>query len=276
LSSAFCPSSPSLDRDSARWGLSHDVVQRRRILFWDLFVADVWQVRSPLAIIITTKTFFTQSLNTGRPPSFSLAYIDCRFPQYDHANNANKGTACTSPPPCPIPRSHTSVEIWQFRFAAECVADVTARTLTALAPSYTTIMELDRKIRQFPLPEGLSNPPNNDLSATFMRCVLDHIKETGTHCLCCPSSSFHFPFPVLMYLHRSFFAQAIMDHPLNPLKSPYAHSFVASYRAASTILKSVKEQFALFPNSCARFWTMWTFAFTAAVRKLLFLFSSSL
>jgi len=81
-----------------------------------------------------------------------------------------------------------------------------------------------------------------------------------------------------MYLHRSFFAQAIMDHPLNPLKSPYAHSFVASYRAASTILKSVKEQFALFPNSCARFWTMWTFAFTAAVRKscFLFLFSSPL
>lgn len=128
---------------------------------------------------------FSQSLNTGRPPSFSLAYIDCRFPQYDHSNIDNKGTACTFLPihfP-PLPSSpHTSVEIWQFRFAAECVADVTSRTLTAHAPSYTTIMELDRKIRQFPLPEGLCNPPpNNDLSATFMRCVLDHIKETGTH-----------------------------------------------------------------------------------------------
>lgn len=127
---------------------------------------------------------FSQSLNTGRPPSFSLAYIDCRFPQYDHSNKDNKGTACTFLPihsllhPSP-PR--TSVEIWQFRFAAECVADVTSRTLTAHAPSYTTIMELDRKISQFPLPEGLSNPPNNDLSATFMRCVLDHIKDTGTH-----------------------------------------------------------------------------------------------
>jgi len=33
-----------LDRDSARWGLSPKMVQRRRILFWDLFVADVWQV----------------------------------------------------------------------------------------------------------------------------------------------------------------------------------------------------------------------------------------
>ncbi|KAJ3553139.1 hypothetical protein NP233_g12716 [Leucocoprinus birnbaumii] len=179
-----------LHRDSARWGLTPKMVQRRRILFWDLFVADVWT-----------------SLNNGRPPSFSLAYIDCSYPEYD---KDEKGTA---------------FEIWQFRFAAECVAEVTARTLTAEAPSYATIMELDRKIRDFPLPEGLSSS-KNDEAATFMRCVLDHIKET-----------------VLMYVHRSFFAQAIIDQPINPLKSTYAPSFTASYRAASTILKSVNEQF---------------------------------
>lgn len=40
-------------------------------------------------------------------------------------------------------------------------------------------MELDRKVRDFPLPEGLSNPPKNDLGASFQRCVLDHIKDTG-------------------------------------------------------------------------------------------------
>ncbi|KAF5344686.1 hypothetical protein D9756_011476 [Leucocoprinus leucothites] len=205
-----------LHRDSARWHLSPKMVQRRRILFWDLFVADVWT-----------------SLNNGRPPSFSLAYIDCIFPQYETSDQDEKGTA---------------FEIWQFRFAAECVAEVTSRTLTAEAPSYSTIMELDRKIREFPLPEGLSNPPKNDMVATSMRCVLDHIRET-----------------VLMYMHRSFFAQAIIDQPLNPLKSAYAPSFTASYRAASTILKSINEQFALFPNACSRFWTMWTFAFTAAV-----------
>lgn len=70
---------------------------------------------------------------------------------------------------------------------------------------------------------------------------------------------------VLMYIHRSFFAQAIIEHPVNPLKSPYAPSFLAAYRASSTILKSVREQFNVWPNTCARFWTMWTFAFSAAV-----------
>ncbi|RDB19140.1 putative transcriptional regulatory protein C1F7.11c [Hypsizygus marmoreus] len=209
-----------LHRDSARWGLSPKMVQRRRILFWDLFVADVWQ-----------------SLNTGRPPSFSLAYIDCSFPEPQDAVDGKEGA--------------------EGGFGT---AYVTARTLTAEAPSYATIMELDRKVREFPLPEGMAGPQKDagfagrttdnkvDMVLSFQRCVLDHIRET-----------------VLMYLHRSFFAQAIIEHPENPLKSAYAPSFLAAYRASSTILKSIREQFNMWPNSCARFWTMWTFAFSAAV-----------
>jgi hypothetical protein len=76
---------------------------------------------------------------------------------------------------------------------------------------------------------------------------------------------------VLMYIHRSFFAQAIIEHPENPLKSQYAPSFLAAYRASSTILKSIGQQFDMWPNSTARFWVMWTFAFTAGVRYCYFL-----
>lgn len=76
-------------------------------------------------------------------------------------------------------------------------------------------------------------------------------------CVCVPS--------VLLYLHRSFFAQAIIDCPRNPLRSAYAHSFLAAYRASGTVLKVVRDQFALYPGMCARFWVIWTFAFSAAV-----------
>lgn len=62
------------------------------------------------------------------------------------------------------------------------MADVTARTLTAEAPSYATIMDLDRKVREFPLPEGMSTAPSDDLAASFQRCVLEHIRETGERC----------------------------------------------------------------------------------------------
>jgi hypothetical protein len=39
------------DRDSARWGLTPKMVQRRRILFWDLFVSDIWQARVDLLLV---------------------------------------------------------------------------------------------------------------------------------------------------------------------------------------------------------------------------------
>ncbi|KAJ2927802.1 hypothetical protein H1R20_g9292, partial [Candolleomyces eurysporus] len=181
-----------LHRDSARWGLSPKIVRRRRVLFWDLFVAETWQ-----------------SLNTGRPPTFSLHYIDCSFPESEDLDNIS-----------PEKKMDSEYELWSFKFAAEVVAEVTARTLTAEAPTYTTIMELDRKVREFPLPESMRKAAEEE---------------------------------------------AIIDHPENPLKSAYAPSFLASYRASSTILKLVIEQFNVWPNSSARFWTMWTFAFTAAV-----------
>lgn len=73
---------------------------------------------------------------------------------------------------------YSTVEIWQCRFAAECVAEVTSRILTAEVPSYATIMELDRKVREFPLPEGMVSS-SDDLAGSFQKCMLDHIRETG-------------------------------------------------------------------------------------------------
>jgi hypothetical protein len=70
----------------------------------------------------------------------------------------------------------------------ECVADVAARTLTAETPSYATIMELDRKVREFPIPEdasavATSAMPLNDAqlspSVAMTRCVLSHTREVS-------------------------------------------------------------------------------------------------
>ena len=165
------------------------MVQRRRILFWDLFVTDVWQACIDSLFVHRYLLHYPfQSLNTGRPPSFSLAYVDCGFPQYDASSNGKGGSFGSS---CEIlnkidwshiliPFPFLTVEIWQCRFAAECVAEVTSRILTAEVPSYATIMELDRKVREFPLPEGMVSS-SDDLAGSFQKCILDHIRETGTN-----------------------------------------------------------------------------------------------
>src|SRR5882762_7106903 len=79
---------------------------------------------------------------------------------------------------------------WGFRFAMECVAEVAARTLTAETPSYATIMDLDRKVREFPIPEdasavAASTGPLQDAqlnpSVAMMRCVLSHTREVSKY-----------------------------------------------------------------------------------------------
>lgn len=69
----------------------------------------------------------------------------------------------------------------------------------------------------------------------------------------------------LIYTHRTFFAQGLCDQPLDPLRSQYAPSILAGYRSACDLLLLLREQFTLFPARIARFWVLWTHAFSASV-----------
>ncbi len=82
------------------------------------------------------------------------------------------------------------VGTWGFRFSLQCVSEVAARTLTAETPSYATIMELDRKVREFPIPpeavallEDFRSPQDGDeplpLSVSMTRFVLSHSREVS-------------------------------------------------------------------------------------------------
>ncbi|KIK23287.1 hypothetical protein PISMIDRAFT_100858, partial [Pisolithus microcarpus 441] len=205
----------TVNRDGLKWGLSADVTARRRAVFWDLFVADVWN-----------------SLETGRPPTFSLPYIDCQFPG-GGSPDGNGGS-------------------WTFRFASSCVADVAARTLTSDSPSYSTILELDRKVCNFPVPATVEEFAATASGAIPMKPADKDIGLTESVGL-------------LLYLHRSFFAQAIVENPINPLNSSYTPSFLAAYRASLTILRIVKVHYDLHPKLTAMFWPVWTYALSAAV-----------
>ena len=61
-----------------------------------------------------------------------------------------------------------------------------------------------------------------------------------------------------MYIHRSFFAQAMLDHPDDPMRSEYAQSFLAVYRNASGVIKHNLYHFERFPDLCPRVWSVWT------------------
>lgn len=71
----------------------------------------------------------------------------------------------------------------------------------------------------------------------------------------------------LLYTHRVFFAQAIKDCPHDPMKSQYAPSFFSAYRSATEYLDCLSATFSLFPAQIARFWALWTHAFSSAARE---------
>lgn len=52
-----------VDRDTGRWKLDPSETQRRREIFWELYVYDSWQC-----------------LTFGRPPAFTTAHVDCKMP----------------------------------------------------------------------------------------------------------------------------------------------------------------------------------------------------
>jgi hypothetical protein len=74
------------------------------------------------------------------------------------------------------------VASWGFRFAYEGLAEVIARTLTATSPRYSTIKELDRKVREMQIPpqalEALCGGPGVD--PTFLPLSVFMLASTIT------------------------------------------------------------------------------------------------
>ncbi|KZP32860.1 hypothetical protein FIBSPDRAFT_924875 [Athelia psychrophila] len=184
-----------MHRDPARWDLDVKTAERRRLLFWELYTADLFH-----------------SLALGRPPSIRLSYVDCAFPQ----DQEDPGSEFWN---------------WKRQFTRDIFGSVIELTLSATPPAYATILELDRKIRESALSPSLNVFVKGKAESLTPTAFVIRGLLTKFRCI------------TLLYIHRSFFAQALLDHPENPLLSVYAPSFLAAYRR----------------------WTAWTHLFSAAI-----------
>ncbi|KAF8450408.1 fungal-specific transcription factor domain-containing protein [Boletus edulis BED1] len=214
-----------LDRDPARFNMNPKAIQRRRSLFWELLTADMFH-----------------SMTLGRPPSISLSYVDCEFPEDDTATINDKG----------------EVEMgffhWKYSFAKDVFMPVIELTLTATPPTYETILELDRKVREKVLPPSLN---------LYRSSSIDEYTTPTSYVR--GRMLFQFRTATMLYIHRSFFVQAMLDYPSNPLRSPFAPSFLAAYRCASVTIKTSAMNYQKYPDLFSRFWTLWSHLLSAAI-----------
>lgn len=96
--------------------------------------------------------------------TFSLPFVDCELALDPDETMSDDGTPMAS---CQYnisrrfkPLTFSLVPAWKARFGAQCIAHVVQGTLTARAPKYSVILELDRRIRDMPLPKySYEQPP---------------------------------------------------------------------------------------------------------------------
>ena len=72
----------------------------------------------------------------------------------------------------------------------------------------------------------------------------------------------------LLYLHRSFFARAISDHPKDPLGSPYGTSVIAAYRSAGSLVAMMRNLYTQLKEPSERVWFLWGHMFSCAVSDI--------
>ncbi|KAL0072372.1 hypothetical protein AAF712_000135 [Marasmius tenuissimus] len=200
-----------LDSESPKWNLDPKTINRRRVIFWELFFIDTFA-----------------GLSLGRPPGFSVPFIVCPFPEKSEDGAES---------------DDMKVLRWGWKFSRDVAAPIVTATLTPKIPDYAIILDLDKKIREHGLPPivGVDDP-------LYMQTRGIRLSATTS-----------------MYIHRSFFVKAILDYPHDPLRSPYASSFLAAYNSASTVIQLDVSAFSRDPSWLSRRWGVFNSLMSAGV-----------
>ncbi|KAI5115972.1 hypothetical protein M0805_001503 [Coniferiporia weirii] len=220
-------SSLGLHRDPSRWKLSSKMMQRRRYLFWELYSLDMWK-----------------GFGAGRPTTFSPPYVDCEMPQDTDIIIDETGLE--------IP----SIWCWRHRFVKEVVTEVIQKLDSVRGLKYSEMLALDQKIRNFGPRElfkrcttAMNHSNVYDGVMPYLRRYMMNLSVDNT----------------LMLLHRNFFARAILEDPVNPMRSIFAPSFLSAYRSATTMLRVVREEYDNISHFMLRIWPVWAHTLTASV-----------
>ncbi|KAJ3551352.1 hypothetical protein NM688_g4752 [Phlebia brevispora] len=178
-----------------------------------------------------------QCMGTGRPPALADVRHNVKIPTEEEE------------------RAYQEKEIavigfgrWAFRYDQECMLPVIRIVTAAKPPSYQAILELDKKITSFHSHDEDDPPDSPDIAISMRRWVRSHYVDI-----------------MLLSLHRAFFAQAIAINPVNPLDTPYRHSFLTAYRSACHVIQTTSEQFMRYPQLLARVWMIWSLNFMSAM-----------
>lgn len=130
-----------------------------------------------------------QSLSLGRPPSLCIKYMDCQRPSYspDFGRDPSESLhycSCT-----PVPLFHrtvtngtlcfTSDQEWKHSCYRECLAPVLEIISQPSLLEYNVVIELDKKIRDFSIPDPFRSGALQSRSLIMQKASLSTALEAG-------------------------------------------------------------------------------------------------
>ncbi|GAA5924666.1 hypothetical protein JCM10213_000410 [Rhodosporidiobolus nylandii] len=224
-----------LHRDGSSFGLSGEELNSRRRMFYELITLERMQ-----------------AFISGRPYMISNAHFDTQFP--DDADGYQTAK-------------------WKLGLLIGKVID---NAFSVATPSYGTILALDQDLRDLvaSTPQGVRSgalpetafvvkpngipqlpppPPAREGEGLMSRMRAHTLDQMFSQ--------------VLFYLHKPGFAQALVNHPEEPLKSPWASSVAAvSLETAPYLLGVAKSWNALHPVG-KRWWHVYFHAYAGSVAQ---------
>lgn len=219
-----------LHRDGKRWALPDELIEERRVVFWECYFSDL-----------------LASNNFCRPGSISPDFTDTAYPALP-----------------PHPDNH---DLWQrARFELSSMfIDTLNHSMRVRPPPYSNVAVVNEKIcafeRDIPfvlkcrpvlvaLPSAFADPeaavhaspPTNkrNLQLTFQQFVLAlNISEC------------------LVHLHRPYFARALYESPKDPSRSRFGQSYLAVVERCNVIVVIATSLYDMYPQAAARHWWIW-------------------
>ncbi|KZW02785.1 hypothetical protein EXIGLDRAFT_828923 [Exidia glandulosa HHB12029] len=192
----------NLHRDPAHYGVDVEGSASRRFIFWEIFSFD---------------TFYTFCVQ--RAPLYNVNYIDCPFPDIDLGSED------------PAARMTANCDLWKYRYTSEVVPKVMEETIGRKVVTYTSVLEVDKLIRESWVPECLQadqDPPTGldavgMATSTLQRHTIQWYRELA-----------------LMFLHRPLLAIALTEKADDPLQHRFSQSVLASFRSAYTLCNTLR------------------------------------
>ncbi|KAI0828998.1 hypothetical protein BC628DRAFT_1315551 [Trametes gibbosa] len=208
--------------NSSKWQLDSSAAAKRGTVFWQLATYDAWL-----------------SFGYGRPPCISMEYVDCDIPK---AADAAVNEA-----------SDADYHVWSWNYT-KLLHAVMAVTCATKPPTYAKVFELDKSIRDFPVPTSLRAPISTsetqpDTPALAMQRLFVTFSKEST----------------LFNLHRPYFSLAVKEAPDDPLRHKYGPSVMTIYRSTWRILTNVQSAYRAAPGVIARGNLVWSHSLACAI-----------